>query len=141
MSSSGDGSGGYFPGMFGAATPMPGLPIAGKDSAIGDPYEYGKFQNFLPDIKAEGRNDNATGLRPDMFIYKSPSGVVQQSSGDAQIQDLRNQLAALQAAQASQGGGGANMADLMAALQQMQRPIPEPSPGFGGGGDGGSAAA
>jgi hypothetical protein len=109
MSSSGGGGGGFFPGMFGPATPIPDLPVAGKNSTIGDPYQYGKFQNFLPDIKAEGLNDNATGLRPDMFKYRGPGGVTEgdtsnntMQGGDvsSQIQDLRNQLAQLQ----QQGG-------------------------------------
>jgi hypothetical protein len=76
----------------GAATPMPGLPVAGKDSTIGDPHEYGTFQNFLPDIQAEGPNPSATGLRPEMFEYKKPQGVV-----DPEIQSLRNELASLKA--------------------------------------------
>jgi hypothetical protein len=119
MSSSGDdGGSGYFPGMFGAASPMPGLPVAGKDNVVGDPYQYGKFQNFLPDIKAEGRNDSATGLRPDMFTYRGPGGVTAPGpgggpaapaaaagGGDAnlsgQIQGLRDQLAQLQASSQS----------------------------------------
>jgi hypothetical protein len=76
----------------GAATPMPGLPVAGKDSTVGDPHEYGTFQNFLPDIQAEGVNPSATGLRPEMFQYKKPQGVV-----DPEIQSLRDQLASLKA--------------------------------------------
>jgi len=120
MSSSGDdGGSGYFPGMFGAASPMPGLPVAGKDNVVGDPYQYGKFQNFLPDIKAEGRNDSATGLRPDMFTYRGPNGVTAPGPGGgpaapaaaggggdtagltSQIQGLRDQLAMLQASSMS----------------------------------------
>ena len=112
MSSSGDdGGSGYFPGMFGAASPMPGLPVAGKDNVVGDPYQYGKFQNFLPDIKAEGRNDMATGLRPEMFNYTKPNpgggvlpGNTLSSAND--IQGLRDQLAALQSQVNSGGGSG-----------------------------------
>jgi len=111
MGSSGGGGGGFNPLAFGAANPMPGLPIAGKDSTIGDPYEYGKFQNFLPDIKAEGQNDMATGLRPNMFNYTKPNpgggvlpGTSLSSAND--IQGLRDQLAAL-TAQVNSGGGGA----------------------------------
>jgi len=112
MGSSGGGGGGYMVSPVGP--PMPGLPVAGADSTIGSPFEYGKFQNFLPDIKSEGPNDVATGLRPDMFTYRSPSGVVAQGGGGGgnmaqnaaqgdvgnQIQELRNQLAQLQS-----GGG------------------------------------
>jgi len=110
MGSSG-GGGGYNPLAFGAASPMPGLPIAGANSTIGDPYEYGKFQNFLPDIKAEGRNDMATGLRPEMFNYTKPNpgggvlpGNTLSSAND--IQGLRDQLAALQSQVNSGGGSG-----------------------------------
>jgi hypothetical protein len=59
--------------MMQQGTPMPGLPVAGSANATGDPYEYGQFQNFLPDVKSEGPNDMATGLRPDMFQYKKPN--------------------------------------------------------------------
>jgi len=116
MSSSGDDGGGYFPGMAGAASPMPGLPVAGANSVVGDPYKYGKFQQFLPDdlIHETGRNDNATGLRPDMFRYRGPGGEVDGGAGpgaaaasanagggdmSGQIQGLRDQLAQLQASQ------------------------------------------
>jgi hypothetical protein len=108
MGSSGGGGGGNPNAMFMNVAPMADLPIAGKDSAVGSPYEYGKFQSFLPDIKAEGPNDMATGLRPEMFQYKSPSGVVAQSDQGNQIQSLRDQLAQLQAAQAKMGSGGSN---------------------------------
>lgn len=125
MGSSGGGGGGYFPGMGGAASPIPDLPVAGKDSTIGDPYDYGKFQNFLPDIETDtlnpsttdhpliqnsGVNPSATGLRPYMFDYKSPRSNVTQGpatggggggggggASSSDIQDLRNQLAQLQA--------------------------------------------
>ena len=97
--------------VCGNAAPMPGLPIAGANSTIGDPYEYGKFQNFLPDIKAEGQNDMATGLRPHMFNYTKPNpgggvlpGTTLGDSGASDIQGLRDQLAAL-TAQISGGGG------------------------------------
>jgi len=116
MSSSGGGDGGIGALLaMQAANPMPGLPVAGANSTIGDPYDYGKFQNFLPDIQAEGQNPSATGLRPDMFVYRSPKGVVDQSDLGSQITGLRNQLAQLQAAGGP--GGGA--------------------PGGGGGGGGG----
>jgi hypothetical protein len=99
---SGGGGGGGNPGLLTQnAAPMQGLPIAGKDSTIGSPYDYGKFQNFLPDIPAEGPAPSATGLKPDMFTYRSPSGKVDPSQND-QIQELRNTLAQLQASQQQQ---------------------------------------
>ena len=70
MTSSSDSYQGPISSPVGPA--IPGLPVAGKDSTIGDPYEYGKFQNFLPDAKASGPNDMATGLRPEMFEYRKP---------------------------------------------------------------------
>jgi hypothetical protein len=89
---------------------MPGLPVAGQGPGV-DPYKYGQFQNFLPDIKAEGPNDMATGLRPDMFNYKKPGGGAVDTAGgggggsggnvEGEIQGLRDQLAQLTA-----GGGG-----------------------------------
>src|SRR3954468_13109125 len=107
MGSSGGGGGGNPAYLYmGSGNPMPGLPVAGKDSTIGSPQEYGSFQSFLPEIKAEGQNDMATGLRPDMFQYKSPSGVVAQSDQGNQIQSLRDQLAKLQAMQGAVGAGG-----------------------------------
>jgi hypothetical protein len=98
MSSSSDDGGGSYAGS-GTATPMPNLPIAGKDAAsVPDAYNYGKFQSFLPDVKASGVNPMATGLTPDMFTYKSPSGVAaSNNSSDAgnQISSLRDELASL----------------------------------------------
>ena len=101
MGSSGGGSGN--PALLMQnASPMPGLPVAGSDNATGDPYEYGRFQNFLPDIPAEGRAPSAEGLRPDMFQYKSPKGVI-----DPQVQGLRDELAKLKSTgtAASDGSG------------------------------------
>jgi hypothetical protein len=79
-------SGGSYSGPISSPVgpPIPDLPVAGKDSTIGDPYEYGKFQSFLPDAKASGPNDMATGLRPEMFQYRKPTGV----------KDPRDELAA-----------------------------------------------
>ena len=102
MGSGGGGGGGNPALLMQNADPMGGLHIAGKDSTIGSPFDYGKFQNFLPDIKADGPNDMATGLRPDMFEYKSPGGTVDPGVG-GQIQELRDALAKLQA---GSGGGG-----------------------------------
>ena len=102
MGSSG-GGGGNPQALMGNAAPMQGLPIAGRDSAVGSPFEYGQFQNFLPEIQAEGENPMATGLRPDMFKYRSPSGVVAESGAGNQIQELRDALAKLQAGQDANG--------------------------------------
>ena len=99
MGSSGGGGGGNPALLSQNAAPMGDLPIAGKNSTIGSPFEYGKFQNFLPDIQAEGENPMATGLRPEMFQYKSPSGVVAQSGVGDQITELRDALAKIQSAQ------------------------------------------
>jgi hypothetical protein len=108
MTSSGGGGddGMAMMALRGGGTPMPGLPIAGQGGGgVGYPYKYGQFQNFLPDIKAEGPNDMATGLRPEMFDYKKPGGGAVAAGGggntDGQVQDLRDQLARL-----SGGGGG-----------------------------------
>jgi hypothetical protein len=93
-----DGGGGGNPqALYANAAPMQGLPIVGKDSsAVGNPYDYGKFQNFLPDAGSDGKYPVARGLTPDMFTYKSPSGAVAPGVGD-QISDLRTQLAKLSA--------------------------------------------
>lgn len=94
------GGGGNPAALSMAAAPMPGLPIAGKDSTIGNPFEYGKFQNFLPDIPAagEGPAPSATGLTKEMFLYRSPSGVVEKSAGPGadEISSLRDALAKMQ---------------------------------------------
>ena len=71
MGSSGESSsgGGYQP----PGAPAPGLPVAGAaGGAAADPYSYGKFQNFLPEVTGEGPNPMAKGLTPDMFDYKPP---------------------------------------------------------------------
>ena len=131
MGSGGGGGGGNPAALYMNSKPMEGLPIAGKDSTIGSPFEYGKFQNFLPDVKAEGPNDMATGLRPEMFKYRSPSGVVAESDTGNQIGQLRDALAKLQAGQgsnqfgAAQGGGGGGWSDPFAN---------EPATSRGGGG-------
>ena len=107
---SGGGGGGDPSALQRTAAPAPGLPISGKDSTIGDPYEYGKFQSFLPDIPNDGSAaPSAHGLQNDMFMYKSPSGVVAQSDQSGQINDLRDALAKLQDAskKRDQFGAGA----------------------------------
>jgi hypothetical protein len=109
MGSSGDSGGGGVMQMLNSNAPAGGLPIAGSGANV-DPYNYGKYQNFLPDIKAEGPNDNATGLRPDMFKYRSPNGDVDQGGSGAggqgnQIQELRDMLAKLASQQNGFGNG------------------------------------
>ena len=100
---SGGGGGSSDPSaLMRTAAPMQGLPVAGKDSTIGSPYEYGQFQSFLPEIKAEGQNPMATGLRPDMFQFKSPAGVTAPSTDTLGIENLRTNLAALMAKQNQQ---------------------------------------
>jgi hypothetical protein len=95
--------------------PMPGLPIAGQGAPNDIPQNFGKFQEFLPEISPAGRpgyqimpagqgpNPSATGLTSDMFRYRSPQGNVTPSEVDS----LRQQLAALQQ-QGGGGGGGGN---------------------------------
>jgi hypothetical protein len=105
MGSSG-GGGGNPQALYGQSAPMPGIPVAGKDSTIGDPFNYGQFQNFLPDVKETGENDMATGLRPDMFKYKHPDGTSpDMSTGGNSDQDLRDALAKLLGNQPAQPGG------------------------------------
>src|SRR6187399_1568279 len=104
MSSSGDDGGAGWQAVLASqpATPMPGLPVAGKDNVVGDPYKYGKFQQFLPDdlIHETGRNDNATGLRPDMFRYRGPG------EGSNPRDELAKAIAAPASAPAPAAGGG-----------------------------------
>jgi hypothetical protein len=132
MTSSGD-SGGNPMALLSGGTPMPGLPIAGSNPT-GDPYKYGQFQNFLPDVQADGQNPSATGLRPEMFDYKKPGGGTAGDtlgggggggSGDiaGQIQGLRDQLAKMQMG----GGGGGQPAT-------GYNPFDNTSPGWSTGG-------
>jgi hypothetical protein len=118
MVSSGGGSGSDIASLIAmqqAAQPMAGLPIAGKDSATGDPYDYGKFQNFLPDVKATGPNDSATGLRPDMFTYRGPDGA--SASRNALAQVISSPAAAAGPAPAAPAAaGGTNWAPLFAQM-------------------------
>jgi hypothetical protein len=128
MGSSGGGDSGYYPGMFGNAEPMPGLPVAGQGSGV-NAQEYGQFQSFLPEIQAEGQNPMATGLRPDMFKYRSPTGVVAESNTGNQIEELRGELAKLKAAsemgtknQFGAGQSGPGWQDPFAQGGGQQRP-------------------
>jgi hypothetical protein len=94
MGSSGGGSSDPS-ALYRNAAPMADLPIAGAGSTIGSPFEYGQFQSFLPEIQAEGENPMATGLRPEMFQYKSPTGVTAPSNDTLGIESLRADLAKL----------------------------------------------
>jgi len=141
MGSGGGGGGGNSAAMMMPGTPMPGLPIAGQGPGV-DAFKYGQFQNFLPDIKAEGMNDMATGLRPDMFKYRSPDGTAVGGGGgneDGQIQGLRDELAKLQS-----GGGGGRGSNYIggSAFDQndiaMQAAADARFYGTGGGGGGGA---
>lgn len=114
MGSSGGGGGNPAYLMMGGQ-PMPGLPIAGQGPGI-DPFKYGKFQSFLPDIPSQAdieggaRAPSATGLTNEMFTYKGPDGSVADSGAapggatSADIQGLRDQLAQL-IGQKAQGAG------------------------------------
>ena len=104
MSSSGD-SGGNPSALLQGGTPMPGLPIAGQGGgAVSDPFNYGQFQNFLPDATAEGQPPNlAKGLTPDMFKYRSPNGQTDAGGGGA---DPRAMLAAVMGSGGAGGAGG-----------------------------------
>ena len=130
-SSGGGGDGGMgMMALMGQGTPMPGLPIAGQGPGT-DAFKYGQFQNFLPDPVAEGENPMATGLRPDMFKYRSPGGVAAEGAGAGgsdEIQALRDELAALKA-----GGAGGGEGVFEGMVDGNSNPI---SRGVGGGGIG-----
>ena len=104
MGSGGGGGGGNPQALYQNAAPMQGLPIAGSESTIGSPYEYGQFQSFLPELSTDGSpNPMATGLSRDMLQFRSPTGTVAPNTGDGQIATLRNDLAKLRAEQALLG--------------------------------------
>lgn len=98
-------------------TPMPNLPIAGQGAPNDNPRNFGQFQEFLPTVQQPGGTaggytipsnaetraaPSATGLKSEMFQYRSPQGAMAPNDADA----LRAQLAALQARVGSGGGGG-----------------------------------
>ena len=102
-----DGGGGGNPALLQmGGVPMGGLPIAGQGANI-DPFKYGKFQNFLPDVPSQAdfdagaRAPSAQGLTQEMFKYRGPDGSVDEGGGSpggatgADIQGLRDQLAQL----------------------------------------------
>jgi hypothetical protein len=127
MSSSGGGDGGLSSLLaMQAAQPIAGLPVAGSSGANIDPYSYGQFQNFLPDAKAEGSNDVATGLRPDMFKYTKPNpggGTVGNTLGGGDA-----------AAAPAAAGGGADPRSQLAATMAGGGAAPAGTMGLGGGG-------
>jgi hypothetical protein len=111
-------------------TPIPGLPIAGQGAANDTPQNFGKFQEFLPTVQAPGGTaggytipsnaetraaPSATGLKSEMFQYRSPQGAIMPIGGaggggggasSSDVSAMRQQLAALQA-QAGNGQFGA----------------------------------
>jgi hypothetical protein len=116
MGSSGGGSGNPMY-LSQGGTPIPGLPIAGQGVPNDNPRNLGQFQEFLPTIQPPGGTAGgytvpsnaetraaplATGLKSEMFQYRSPNGAIAPS----EIDSLRQQLAALQAKAGSGGGGG-----------------------------------
>jgi len=95
MGSSGSGSGNP---MFlsQGGTPIPGLPIAGQGAPNDNPRNFGQFQEFLPTIQPPGGTAGgytipsnaevraaplATGLKSEMFQYRSPQGAIAPSGG------------------------------------------------------------
>ena len=81
----GSDDGGYNPAMFQQASPIPGVPVAGsgKSSAGGDssdPYNYGKYQSFLPGPGG----GSAYGLTDDMFKYRTPNEILNPGSTPAE---------------------------------------------------------
>jgi hypothetical protein len=97
--------------------PIPRLPIAGQGAPNDTPQNFGQFQEFLPTIQPPGGTaggytipsnaetraaPSATGLKSEMFQYRSPQGAIAPAAaaaaagGDASGSDLRQQLAALQ---------------------------------------------
>jgi hypothetical protein len=96
--------------------PMPGLPIAGQGAPNDSPQNFGKFQEFLPQVAPAGTAGNqilpagqgpapsARGLTSEMFQYRSPQGAIAPSGGGGggavgggdSGADLRQQLATLQ---------------------------------------------
>jgi hypothetical protein len=111
MGSSGGGGGNPALLMQGGI-PAQGLPVAGSGGSTVDPTNYGKFQNFLPDADAAGNFPLATGLKSDMFKFRSPNGTSDSGTNAGSggtgsgmdVNTLRNLLAQLQG---GGGGGGA----------------------------------
>ena len=133
----GSDDGGYNPAMFNQASPMPGVPVASPGGGGGiDPYNYGKYQNFLPVA------GSAHGLTEDMFEYKSPKGDTQTPAppppaAPSKPMGGRYLLDPAPGQQVGGFGGGFGgdprnyLADIMARKQAMlggQQPAPAPSP-------------
>lgn len=73
---SGGGGGGNPGALAQSGTPMPGIPQSNGGGSNIDPFNYGYFQSFLPEIPAAGKGPapSATGLTQEMFQYLSPQG-------------------------------------------------------------------
>ena len=147
---SSDGGGGGNPGLLSQfAGKLGNLPVAGEEGTARDPYDYGKYQSFLPNISAEGPNPMATGLRPSMFEYRSPKEILAGNGtegggeggggttlgGDTgkQTEDLRGELAKLTAARPAAGAGpiGGRIPGLQEYLDMMNS-LPATDRGGGG---------
>jgi len=140
MGSSGGGEGNP---MFlsQGGTPIPGLPIAGQGAPNDNPRNLGQFQEFLPTIQPPGGTAGgytspsnaetraaplATGLKSEMFQYRSPQGAIAPSGGGG-------------AGGSGGGGGGGGAADSAAMRQQLaaltsrvnQFGAAQEQPGFG----------
>ena len=124
---SGGGGGGNPALLTQNAAPMQGLPIAGKDSTIGNPADYGQFQSFLPDIPKDGQAPMATGLTPDMLKFKAPNGTAVDSGAMGQIKELRDALAALKL------GAGDQDKNQFGAAQQPSWEDMHPNAGYANG--------
>jgi hypothetical protein len=77
MGGGSDDGGGYNPAMFNQASPMPGVPVSSAGGSGGtDPYNYGKYQSFLPVA------GSAHGLTDDMFKYRTPNEIMNPGAAD-----------------------------------------------------------
>lgn len=126
--------------------PMGGLPIAGSGNTV-DPFKYGKFQNFLPDIPSQAEFDagarapSAQGLTQEMFQYKGPDGSVDSGSAPGSggitgndVNALRDQLSQMLGLKA-QNAMWANPNAFPNAAVAAQQTTGWPSGGFMTGGN------
>lgn len=98
----GSGGGGGGPTPPPVAQPISGVPIAGSGSTSIDPYNYGQYQSFLPDIPKEGSAPSAMGLTSDMFRYAAPNDILNPATGTAA------QPSVADSAPSAGGGGGSS---------------------------------
>jgi hypothetical protein len=141
MGSGGGGGGGDPSKLAMGGTPMPGIPIAGQGADV-NPFEYGAFQNFLPDMPtadAFGKGErapSAMGLNQDMFKYKNPMGELAPGSSGGGNDNLRNEFARMMQTMGGGNGsfgGGGNMAG---SGSVTDGPTMSSMMGMGGGGGG-----